>query len=299
MALRTATPFPLVRTLLLGTTALLGMGALVAAPAYAKVGVTSATDGDPLGKPPTENERVLRIGIDVQADELVTTKGNDRAHLVFLDGTSITIGPNAEVKIDKFVYDPDTKKGEMALTATKGVLRLVGGKISKTSAISITTPSSTIGIRGGIGILSVGQTSTVSSFVFGNSMTVNGSGGGSQTLTRPGTQVVTNFGGTPGNPTPIPPGGLTGSLGALEGNPNQGGGGGNGGNNADQKSQNSGFSGQNSGAPPTSPPVTVTNVISNVTNTTTNAVSNSNTANPGNTPQPVTKVTTNHKGHKG
>src|SRR5689334_4831836 len=85
--------------------------------AVARIGVTSATDGDPLGKPPTENERVLRIGIDVQANEVVTTKANDRAHLVFLDGTSITIGPNARMTLDKFVYDPDTKKGELALTA--------------------------------------------------------------------------------------------------------------------------------------------------------------------------------------
>src|SRR5690348_13790103 len=117
MAKHTVADFCLIRTLLLGTTAL----ALVASPAWAKIGVTSATDGDPLGKPPTENERVLRIGIDVQADELITTKNNDRAHLVFLDGTSITVGPNAVVKLDKFVYDPSTKKGEMALTATKGV----------------------------------------------------------------------------------------------------------------------------------------------------------------------------------
>ena len=62
------------------------------------------------------------------------------------------------------------------------------------------------------------NTQTVSTFVFGNSLTVNG-GGATQTITRPGSQVVTNFGGTPGNPTPVPPGGLTGSLGALEGNP--------------------------------------------------------------------------------
>ena len=60
--------------------------ALVGAPftigdAAAKVGVTSATDGDPLGKPPQEAERVLRIGIDVQANELITTNANDRARI--------------------------------------------------------------------------------------------------------------------------------------------------------------------------------------------------------------------------
>src|SRR5207342_2744021 len=117
------------------------------------VGVTSAADGDPLGKPPNENERILRIGIDVQANELITTSANDRAHLVFLDGSSLTVGPDARLTIDRFVFDPNTQKGELAINASKGVLRMVGGKISKTNAITITTPSSTIGIRGGITIV--------------------------------------------------------------------------------------------------------------------------------------------------
>src|SRR5262245_5958873 len=115
-----STRLPLLRLALLATTALV----MVAPAAEAKVGVTSATDGSPLGKPPAEPERVLRIGIDVSADELITTKENDRAHLVFLDGTSITVGPNAQLKIDKFVYDPTTKKGDLAITASKGVFRL-------------------------------------------------------------------------------------------------------------------------------------------------------------------------------
>src|SRR6478672_11429699 len=219
-----AADFSPIRALLLGTTAL----ALIASPAWAKIGVTSATDGDPLGKPPTENERVLRIGIDVQANEVVTTKANDRAHLVFLDGTSITVGPNARLSLDKFVYDPDTKKGELALTATKGVFRVVGGKISKTNAITVTTPSSTIGIRGGISFFTVTNTQTVSTFVFGQSLTVTGAGQ-TQTLTRAGTQVVTNFGGTPGNPAPANVGG---EMGTLEGK-----GGTNQGSNADNQSQ--------------------------------------------------------------
>ena len=154
MAKSTIVGSPLLSSALAGAAAL----ALFSAPfaigeAAAKVGVTSATDGDPLGKPPAEAERVLRIGIDVQANERITTSANDRAHLVFLDGSSLTVGPNAQLTIDQFVYDPNTKTGDLAINASRGVLRLVGGKISKTHPITITTPSSTIGIRGGITIL--------------------------------------------------------------------------------------------------------------------------------------------------
>ena len=253
--------FSFLRAALLGTTALV---LLVPQPVFARVGVTSATDGDPRGKPPQEAERILRIGIDVQANEAITTGSNDRAHLVFLDGTSLTVGPNAQLTIDKFVYDPNTKTGELAVNASKGVLRLVGGKISKTNPITITTPSSTIGIRGGITILNVQPTRTTSTFVFGDRMTVRGLGR-IENVTRPGSQVTTNIGAPPGAPTLAPQGSLSGQLSQLEGTAgggsNNGGGGqgnspgnnnqGGGGGNADQRAQQ--FSQQNAGQGPNGP----------------------------------------------
>ena len=72
------------RAMLLGTTAIALSGAPFGIPdAAARVGVTSATDGDPLGKPPSEAERVLRIGIDVQANEIITTNARDVRNLDF------------------------------------------------------------------------------------------------------------------------------------------------------------------------------------------------------------------------
>jgi hypothetical protein len=228
-------------TLPLLTAALLAAGtALLPGAASAKVGVTSAADGDPRGKPPTEAERVLRVGVDVQANELITTSANDRAHLMFLDGTSLSVGPNAQLTIDKFVYDPATKTGDLAINASKGVFRLVGGKISKTNPITVTTPSSTIGIRGGISFVDVGQQQTISIFVFGISMTV-GAGGRVEIVTRPGFQVTTFFGGLPGLATAVPAGSLGALLAQLESSRSGGQGG------ADQAAQNSGFSNANSG----------------------------------------------------
>ena len=240
----------LMRATLLSTSAL---AVLAIAPAHAKVGVTSATDGDPLGKPPSANERVLRIGIDVQANELITTRSNDRAHLMFLDGTSLTVGPNAQLTIDKFVYDPNSKTGDLAINASKGVFRLVGGRISKTNPITITTPSSTIGIRGGIALVEADSSRTISTFVFGSTMMVSGAGR-TETVTRPGSQVTTNLGAMPARAVLVSSGALNGPLSQLEG---RGSGGGGGGRAAaptavptvqvNQKIQSSGFIQQNSG----------------------------------------------------
>ena len=207
----------LVRAALLGATAL----ALFSAPftigeASAGVGVTSGADGDPLGKPPNENERILRIGIDVQANELVTTNANDRAHLVFLDGSSLTVGPNAQLTIDRFVFDPNTKTGELAINASKGVLRLVGGKISKNTR----SPSPRPQARSASGAASPSSTSSqarpISTFVFGKDMTVKAAGQ-TQVATRPGSMIVTNLGRPPGMPTLLAQGALNAQLAALEG----------------------------------------------------------------------------------
>ena len=233
--------FPVLCAVLLCTAVL---ALFSATDAVARVGVTSATSGDPLGKPPNDSGRVLRVGIDLQANELITTNADDRAHLLFIDGTSLTVGPNAQLTIDKFVYDPDTKTGDLAINASKGVLRLVGGKISKTSAITVTTPSGSLGIRGGIVIMIIGPTQTTAIFVFGNSMTVSANGQ-TVTVTQPGLQVVTDLGGAPGQPTPVGRGALIGLIRLLEGSIARGGQD-NGSDKADQLLQSSGFSRANS-----------------------------------------------------
>ncbi len=169
-----------------------------------------------MGKPPGGVDRVLRVGTDVQANEIISTSNDDRAHLVFLDGTTLTVGPNSQLTIDKFVYDPTTQKGELAVNASKGVFRLIGGRISKTAAITVTTPSSTMGIRGGIAVFGVQASATTSIFVYGNSMTVTANGV-TQTVTIPGLQVSTPTGGTPGTPTVVVQGNLSTALATLAG----------------------------------------------------------------------------------
>ena len=209
------------------------------APGSARVGVTSQTDGDPLGKPPTEAERVLRVGIDIQANEVITTKADDRAHVVFLDGTSLTVAPNARLVVDKFVYDPSSRKGDLAVSVTKGVFRLVGGKISKAAPMVVKTPSATIGVRGGIGVFVVNADETKAYFLFGNSMTVTANGR-TEKATRPGSLIVTKLGGMPGAPALVPPGSLAQLLAPLEGR------GGSNDDTADQKAKESGFASTNS-----------------------------------------------------
>ncbi len=204
----------LLRAVLVGAAVL---GLFSTAQAQGRIGVTQSIQNNPVGKPPGGLDRVLRVGTDVQANEIISTTDNDRAHLVFLDGTTLTIGPSSSMTIDKFVYDPTTQKGELAVNATKGVFRIIGGRISKTSTIAVTTPAATMGIRGGIAVFGVQASATTSILVFGNSLTVTANGV-TQTITVPGLSVTTPTGGTPGAPTIAVQGSLAAALATLAGN---------------------------------------------------------------------------------
>ena len=204
----------LLRALLVGAAVL---GLFSTAQAQGRIGVTQSIQNNPVGKPPGGLDRVLRVGTDVQANEIISTAADDRAHLVFLDGTTLTVGPSSQLTVDKFVYDPTTQKGELAVNATKGVFRVIGGRISKTSAITVTTPSATMGIRGGIMVFGVQVSATTSIFIYGNSMTVTANGV-TQTVTVPGLSVSTPTGGTPGAPTIAVQGDLAAALANLAGN---------------------------------------------------------------------------------
>ena len=253
----------------LSSLALVVAALTVPAIADPRVGVTSATTGGPTGKPPTEAERVLHVGVDVQANEIVTTGANDRAHLLFLDGSSLTVGPQARLTIDKFVYDPNGKTGALAISASQGVFRFVGGKISKTTPVTVTTPAATLTIRGGIMIFSVDANRTVAIFAFGNDMTVAAKSHVT-TVTRIGWQVTTYAGQVPGQPAPTPPGSLASELAKLEAIGNKTG------SDADNAAKASGFSDQNSGLGPGGQPLGGN--ATTISGEATNAVNNANTS---------------------
>jgi len=236
-----------------------------AAQADPRVGVTSATSGGPRGKPPAAAERVLHVGVDVQANEVVTTGIADRAHLLFLDGSSLTVGPQARLVIDRFVYDPNTKTGALAVTASQGVFRFVGGKISKTQPVVITTPSATLTIRGGIMLGNVGPVGTTATFMHGIEMTAT-SLRVTKVVTRTGWQIFIPAGKIPGDPVQVPPGGLIPEMAKLEALQGQFGSG-----DPDQVVTKSGFSAKNSGlgpyggaGPDSSAPGTAANATSDV-----------------------------------
>ena len=144
--------------------------ALAATP---KVGVAAAVNPATMSTQPNSEDRVLVVGSEMLHNELIVTSGKGRTQLLFIDGSALTIGPNSSVVLDEFVYDPNTKTGKLAFSATKGLFRFVGGKISKKTPVTLKTPTAIIGIRGGIAIITIrevgNQASAKSGFAAGDS----------------------------------------------------------------------------------------------------------------------------------
>src|SRR6266568_4789233 len=131
----------------------------------------------------------------------------------------MSIGPNSDLTIDQFVYDPKSGTGKLAMSATRGLLRYVGGKLSKQdNAVTLHTGTATLAVRGGAFIAQIGADGTTgAAFLYGKGLTVNGVAGGSETVTRPGFQTIVLPGGMPSPPVRIPPGLLALFIQQLDG----------------------------------------------------------------------------------
>lgn len=207
--------------------ALLADEAGAQAPAPTKVGVAAAVNQQLTGTPPASPGRTVQIGNDVFHRERLVTDSRGQAQMLFLDGSAFTVGPDSDLVLDEFVFDPATGAGKLAATAAKGVVRFVGGKLSKNQPVTITTPTATIGIRGGIGIVTVdGLTgATSATFLFGIEMTVTSLTGAVERIARPGfTTSVQGRGAAPTAATRAAPDQIKQNLEQLNGRSDSAGG---------------------------------------------------------------------------
>jgi len=189
------------------------------------VGNVGAANPQAASTPPNAAaSRALTLGASIVNREKIETSGEGTAQVTFLDKSTLNVGRNSSVVVDKFVYNPAAGTGEMAASMTKGVLRFVGGQVSHTNGASVKTPIATIGIRGG--------TMTVI-FLPGHRVMVIDQYGridvtnkvSSQTILRPGYAVKIDGLNTPiGAPFPVPPNVLAEAMALLTSAPGQHGG---------------------------------------------------------------------------
>ena len=163
--------------------------------ASAEVGVAAAVNIDAKGRPPGAAPRVITLGSNVVFNEEITTDAAGLVQILLLDGTTFTVGPNSQLTIDEFVYNPDTGDARVVASLTKGVFRFVGARTSQADGGAIVkTPVGTIGIRGGVANFSYdpGTGEGKAALVAGKSLTITDGDGTQRIVYETGfTAVIT------------------------------------------------------------------------------------------------------------
>jgi hypothetical protein len=145
--------------------------ALVGVMALASLAATGARAAEPLiGRAGAIHNQVegvvagttrpMAVRDPLVQNQRVRTGRDATAQLLFLDETSMNVGPGSDVTLDRFVYDPATSRNDIALRATKGIFRFVSGS-SDPRSYQLKTPVATIGVRGTIYDTIVGPNESV------------------------------------------------------------------------------------------------------------------------------------------
>lgn len=96
------------------------------------------------------NKQPAQAGTPVfQGNRLITgPKGS--LGVTFRDDTVMSFGPDTELTVDDYLYAPKEGKLKLGTRLGKGTLNYVSGAIAKLKpeAVTVTTPTGTIGVRG-------------------------------------------------------------------------------------------------------------------------------------------------------
>ena len=131
--------------------AVCGLGLATAAWAAepAPIGTVKSASGD---------VRIARAGQEIKAEagttlqqkDVLRTGADGALGVTFRDNSTVSLGPNSDLAVETFVFEPAEKKFGFASRMTRGTALFVSGAMAKLSpeSVSVATPTSTIGVRG-------------------------------------------------------------------------------------------------------------------------------------------------------
>lgn len=198
----------------------LPLALLCAAPTFAatQVGVAAAVRGSVQVVRTAAVGSAIQSGAKLYLGDKITTGPAAGLQILLLDETVFTLGPDSQMTIDEFVYDPASAQGKLDAKLVKGAFRFISGRVARKDPrqMNVALPSGTIGIRGTM-VYSLVDAETGSSTVV-----LSGPGEGNTTGETAGAIEVSNadvtqevlksgwgvqvpgFGLPPGPPFPVP-----------------------------------------------------------------------------------------------
>ena len=89
-------------------------------------------------------------GMRLMQNDVVLTGAGGRVGAILKDGTRFSLGPETELKIDRFLYNPGEGKFDLVLGLLRGIAVFISGKIAEFSpeSVRVETPVGIVGLRG-------------------------------------------------------------------------------------------------------------------------------------------------------
>jgi len=90
------------------------------------------------------------LGLDapIYQNDTIETQSGTVLLITFVDGTNLSMSSNAAMTIDEMVYSPGASDNSALFSLTTGLFVLVSGDAARSGDMVVSTPVSTIGIRG-------------------------------------------------------------------------------------------------------------------------------------------------------
>ena len=125
---------------------------LIALPAQADeavIGYVKTVKGDALVINGDQQVKAT-VGTPIVSGSQLKTGPNASLGVTFKDNTVMSFGPDTELTVDEYLYAPNKGKLRLGATMAKGTLAYLSGAIAKIKpdAVSVKTPTGTIGVRG-------------------------------------------------------------------------------------------------------------------------------------------------------
>lgn len=95
-------------------------------------------------------ELAAEKGLRLYPSDVLRTGENGGVGLVLRDDTTLSLGPNSELKMSEFTFKPDEGILGMSLRLAKGTLVYISGQITKLApgSATIETPAGVAAVRG-------------------------------------------------------------------------------------------------------------------------------------------------------
>ncbi len=90
------------------------------------------------------------VSSPVHMNDHLRTGANARLQVTFHDNSALTLGENADIVVDRFVFSPQKSSADVVLNATRGAFRFAGGKIEQMhdKSVTVNTPNAALAVRG-------------------------------------------------------------------------------------------------------------------------------------------------------